>query len=334
MEKMTGVKFSIILPVYNGERRIRTCLESILRQEEKNFELIIIDDGSRDGSKKEIEKIIQENIVSQIKIHFVSRENQGVASTRNQGIEMAQGEYVTFVDQDDYLDPQYCKNMLKEIEKKQSDILVAGYIRITEDGKELYRQKLEENAWSPYIVTAPWAHLYRREFLLKHKIQFLTTGIGEDVYFNMMAYSYTDKIVVYPYEGYYWVDNPKSVSNTSQVSITKKADPFLLLNRLEQDLPDENPSKTSYREYYMVRYIVWYLLYTLPGSQWKDVVEMQERLFLWLKEHYPEYGKNPNISFLRPKGDTRVNRWSVWVCVQAKKIGMLKPVLKVLSWVL
>ena len=328
-------KLSIILPVYNGEKRLKRNLNSILNQDYPAIELIIINDGSKDSSAQIIEKMMKRaDDKKNIEIRYIEQKNCGVAHTRNTGIQMATGKYTTFVDQDDYLDHDYCSRMMSEAKKRDVDILVSGYVRVDDEGKELYRQHLIENDWAPYIVVAPWAHIYRTDFLRDKKLQFLSTGIGEDVYFNVLAYLSAKKTGVFPYEGYKWVNNPQSVSNTSQVAISKKADPFFLLEKLEMAFMERQIEKNEYREYYMIRYAVWYMLYTIKGSTWKDTKEMADKLFNWIAIHYPLYKKNPNISFTKPKGDTFVNRWSVWVLVRAKQLHMDKLVLKILSWVL
>ncbi len=323
------ILLSVILPVYNGEEHIGKCIESIFHQTAGNLELIIINDGSSDASEEVIREAIEVGDKGGLEVRFVSQENQGVASARNQGIEMARGEYVMFVDQDDFLARDYCQRMWEAVREAGTDIAVSGYVRVDGGGRELYRKRLLEDDWSPYIVMAPWSHVYRTSFLKDKKIRFLSTGIGEDVYFNMIAYANTEKISVLSYEGYFWMDNPGSVSNTRQVSISKKSDPFVLLERLKRDMPQRKAG--GYEEYFMIRYIVWYILYTLRGSEWKDVAGMQERLFQWLSENYPAYWKNPNISFGKPRGDSLVNRWSVWILVRARRLGLIKPVLRMLS---
>jgi len=323
------ILLSMVLPVYNGENNIGKCIESIFNQTIGNFELIVINDGSVDASENVIQEAINAEKEREIEIQFLNQANHGVAYTRNKGIEMAKGEYITFVDQDDYLAKDYCERMLEAIDAAKADIVVSGYVRVDGRGRELYRKKLMENGWSPYIVMAPWSHLYRTSFLKCNNIKFLSTGIGEDVYFNLIAYASTEKINVICYEGYFWMDNPESVSNTRQVSISKKSDPFVLLENLKRNMPQKKAG--GYEEYFLIRYIVWYILYTLHGSQWKDVVRMQNQLFQWLRENYPRYHKNPYISFLKPKGDSRVNRWSVWILVYAKRLGLIRPVLRLLS---
>lgn len=98
-------KYSFIIPVYNSECSIKTCIESILKQTIVTFEIIIVDDGSRDGSFPIIDKLAKEDS----RITLISKKNEGVASARNEGLKRATGEYILFVDSDDYLDSRFLK---------------------------------------------------------------------------------------------------------------------------------------------------------------------------------------------------------------------------------
>ncbi len=324
---------TFIIPVYNGRRKIKRCIDSICNQQYSGkIELIILDDGSTDDSLNIIKKYIELVNVQNIEVRLIEKSNSGVADTRNLGIISARGEYIAFIDQDDYVANDYCNLMMQAIKKSNADIVVAGYIRVDENDKELYRYVLSKSEWAPYMVTAPWAHIYRTDFLRKNKITFLKTGIGEDVYFNLIAYECASKIEVCSYEGYYWLNNKQSVSNTNQVRISEKNNPFILLDNLQMELEKRKLENTPVREYFMLRYIVWYILYTLRGSDWKDICVMQNRLFNWLELYYPEYKKNKYISLTKPKDDIKVNRYSVWILIKAKKWHFINPILKCLKY--
>ena len=116
------VKVSIVIPVHNGEKVLRRCLDSILGQTYRDFELILVNDGSGDSSESICRKYMEQD--SRIKL--ISKEQEGVSATRNRGIEEAVGEYIQFVDCDDYLASDYVETMVTEIEKKQADLVIAG----------------------------------------------------------------------------------------------------------------------------------------------------------------------------------------------------------------
>lgn len=118
---------SIIIPVYNVEKTLRQCLDSVLGQSYKNFEVIIVDDGSPDGSPA----ICDEYAEKDSRIKVIHKENGGVSSARNVGLQYAKGDWVTFVDSDDWLEPNYCE----VISKTDADLTFFGEIWHCQDGK-------------------------------------------------------------------------------------------------------------------------------------------------------------------------------------------------------
>jgi len=291
-------KLSIIIPVYNGERRIQECLRSVFRQTYDNLEVIVIDDGSKDQSYEKIKDVLVENENKNIRVIVETGENRGAANARNHGIEIATGEWVTFIDQDDYIIEDYCEKYMGYLRGTDIDILVSGYDRVSEDGELLRRVQLSGKHWDPFMVVAPWAHIYRRTFLKENNIRFLSTYIGEDVYFNLQAYSYTEKIAVFENDSsYQWVNNLESVSNSRQNRVSEKNNPMSLLNAIQSIYDSNADVKIPYqdREYYFIRYIVWYCLFTVRGSKKSEYKARQKELFDWLKTHYPDYKKNTHL---------------------------------------
>lgn len=114
---------SIIIPVYNAEKYLMECIESVICQTYRNLEILLIDDGSKDDSFKICDEYAQKDK----RIKVVHKENGGVSSARNLGLDLANGEYITFVDSDDMVDKKYVECLYKEIEKNKSDLVFCGY---------------------------------------------------------------------------------------------------------------------------------------------------------------------------------------------------------------
>ena len=321
-------KLTIVLPVYNGSKSIERCLISIFEQDYPNLEIIIVNDGSTDNSDEIINKMIKNE--SGKDIIYLCKNNSGVADTRNYAIDIAKGEYITFIDQDDIYAKDYCSSYMSLI-GEDVDIVVGGYVRVDNEKNELYREHLKEGKWSQYIVMAPWAHVYKVDFLKKNKISFLKSAIGEDVYFNMLAYAYAGNVKICEKELYFWTNNPESVSNSKQRKIDKGIDPLLLLKRINERLPIVYGEKKEFIEYYFIRYIVWYILFTLKQSDWKDIKEKKNELFEWLDKSYPKYRNNKNIRLKYPQNDSFRNRLSVCVSVRARILCLDNFVLKFLK---
>lgn len=308
-------KVSVIIPVYNSEKYIERCIKSVLNQTFQEFELILINDGSKDNSQKILE-LYKEKYAD--KIILVSQENMGVAKTRNKAIKIANGQYIMFIDNDDYIDNGYIETHIKKIEETNADIVMSGYRRVNIDKKILFKQKLLNTNWSKYIVLAPWAKVYKREFLIKHNVEFLDYAIGEDVYFNLVAFAKSPKIEIIDYIGYNWFFNTKSVSNTSQRGLSKEIDIRVLLDKI---LVEYN-EKDELIEYYFVRYFIWYMLFSGRKSSSKKFIHYYDEGKKWLKEN--KINNNISPFSYKLKGESIKNRIIVGTFLLIDKLHCIK----------
>lgn len=324
------MNLTVIIPVYNGRMNIERCLDSIINQTYQSFQVLLFDDGSRDESAALIEQYILNH--PENRLSLIRQDNIGAAETRNRGINAANTEYIAFLDQDDFIAPTYFETYVAAMEQNNADIVCGGYKRFNiEKQKALRVVSLHDDPWDKFVVVAPWAHLYRTAFLKKHNVRFLKTGIGEDVYFSLIAYANAEKVVTIPDTGYYWVDNPVSVSNSRQKMVNKQADPFVLLNALSEDMPKKSKIPEEYIEYYLYRYIVWYLLFTIRRTPKSILIPQCQSLLQWLGERYPNFIRNPLISLTRPKGEPFSIRISVWGFTMLYKAHLVLPFLKLLA---
>ena len=133
---MTEKLVSIIIPVYNCEKYIKKCLESALGQTYANTEIIVIDDGSQDSSLAIIYHIVQGK--SNVKV--IHQDNQGLSAARNRGLENAVGEYITFLDADDYLGESHIESLITAAEQNNSELVICGYQKVDVEGRLLYKQ--------------------------------------------------------------------------------------------------------------------------------------------------------------------------------------------------
>ena len=132
-------KVSIIIPAYNCVQYIEQCLCSVIKQTYSEVEMVIIDDGSTDGTGNIVDQICQ-NRENAIVIHQV---NQGVSAARNKGIECASGKYILFLDSDDYLGETYVEKMLSAAELHEAELVVCGYQMVDINGN-IYSENLEQ----------------------------------------------------------------------------------------------------------------------------------------------------------------------------------------------
>lgn len=294
---------TIVVPLYNGEKYITKCLDSIFNQTYKKLEILTIDDGSTDSSYIKAEEFIKNRSADVFNARLLRQENKGVACARNKGIEEASGEFIAFIDQDDYIDKNYIQVLLNNMQHQKSDIVVSGYCRIDTKGKKIRTVVLQEQEWAKFLNLAPWGKLYRLSYLKNSGIRFLDVKKGEDCYFNVLAYAYTAKVVTLPYVGYYWVDQQYSVTNRIHKQIHEDTDVCILFNCILRDLNKENYISDDLLEYYFIKAIVYDILFSAKQSGYISARNLTSELFLWLKNHFPEWSQNRNISFFLPKGE-------------------------------
>ena len=193
---------SIIIPVYNAEEYLDCCLQTIARQTYKDLQVIVIDDGSTDCSLAIAERFAAEDD----RFTIISQPNKGQAAARNRGLKKATGEYLCFIDADDFIDHNYIETLVTHIGNK--DIIQAGYTRTDSSGKDLKRKY----PLHFYQFTAPWARLYRRSAL--DGITFPEGMIYEDVVFSLRLWNRKPKHTILRYYGYHYRLN--SLSTTAR----------------------------------------------------------------------------------------------------------------------
>ena len=273
---MSKPAISVIIPVYNAQDGIKRCVDSLLNQSFKNFEIILLNDGSKDNSLN----ILKEYELKYSFVRVIDKQNEGVAVTRNKGILLAEGEYTMFMDNDDFVDSDYIETFYQAIHEKNLDLVIGGYKRVNQNNQIIFSQEIQQSEWSKYIIMAPWSKIYRTEFLRKNNIIFFDYGIGEDIIFNLTAYKTTDKIGLLDYKGYNWYYNNKSISNTSQRGFSPKIDILVLFSKI---LELGKPSELVV--YYLKRYYVWYLLFSGRSSSDQEFIHQYIRIKEWLKEN-------------------------------------------------
>lgn len=340
---------SVIIPLYQGEKYIVKCLESIRKQQYAPVEIVIVDDATPDnaveivkeyGNQNDIcveavadgkECASMKNAVDSIKILIVHQENKGQGEARNTGIRKAGGEYLTFLDQDDTLEFGILQKMAETAKKEKADIISAGYRRVTEDGKVKQTVKLQQTDWARYKVIAPWSKLYKTEFIKKNNIHFLPVVLGEDIYFLMQAYSCVPKVAFLEYIGYNWVDNAVSVSNTAHKKLAEDTSLLTLYEMLEALENSAALKKDKLYEYFLLKTAVWDILYTARSNTYQEVLANDTKIWEWFEQHFESYRKNPYIRIGKPQGESLAIRIIVWGFMKIKKWRLEKLFLWILS---
>ena len=192
---------SVIVPVYNVEKYLSQCIESIINQTYKNLQIILVNDGSTDESLK----ICNEYKEIDKRIVVIDSVNKGVSNARNLGIEASYGKYITFIDSDDFFDLEFCENMLKNIKNTDADCVICGYKRIYPNKSEIIVnspfQTINEMEFLEKILEVQsglgFCHmkLWRSEIIKNKNIRFKQELlVGEDALFCMQCSEYIKKI--------------------------------------------------------------------------------------------------------------------------------------------
>lgn len=215
-------KISVVVPAYNAAGTLERCIRSIQSQDAPDFELLIVNDGSTDESGSVCRRFAE----SDPRIRYFEQPNGGLSAARNTGIEHAVGDYITFVDSDDYIGNGCFGYMLKQAEKTNADIVLCGYYlelgnTVRENrckpmllngayGKELIELKAKN------LIDSAWNKLYRRDFLQKTGVRMPIGEIFEDTAFNLELLTFKPVIAVSDRCFYHYVQNAGSITKKYQ----------------------------------------------------------------------------------------------------------------------
>lgn len=213
---------SIVMPVYGVEKYISTAIESVLSQTFQNWELIIVNDGTKDRSRK----IAQEYETKDSRIHIVDKENGGLSDARNVGLLHACGEYIHFFDSDDYISKYYYADCIKNISANTYDVLISGYVVVFHDNqdKEQFRDVRNINNnnirsltqkelidFLEYHFNYAWNKLFRTEFLRNNYLLYKKGLYSiEDAEFMSRVIKYSPRIGLCSSTGYYYVNRERT----------------------------------------------------------------------------------------------------------------------------
>lgn len=237
-----NLKISVIIPVYNSEKHIKRCIDSILSQKFKGFELILVDDGSSDSSGG----ICDNYAIKYPNIKVIHTENSGVSSARNIGLSMAEGKYVAFADSDDFLSDNTLRTIYSVAEENTLDVLQYNYYVRDEKGElipECCTDDISTDVVNPQkyfdsgmCLGYVWATLIRRDIIVDSKICFVQDlSLSEDRVFVMEVLCHSKRVMRISDKLYHYISNPKSLVNTCSTG------DFLQLVRVMYDFIQKYP---------------------------------------------------------------------------------------------
>ncbi len=296
---MNKKDISIIVPIYNAEKYLNKCIDSIINQSKKELEIILINDGSTDNSETIIKKYNDK------RIKYFKNKNQGIGKTRNFGIEKATGKYIMFLDSDDFLELNACEKMFEKAEKDKLDIVICDYYRYFDNGKKeevklpnFKNSSLKDN---PNIICehlSPWAKIYKTDLLKNNNIKFVENLKYEDAPFIIEALDCAKKIGKVNLPLNYYVIHEKSettVRDERVFDIIKIIDIIRKYTKSKKYLKEKIDKLT-------VRIITNYTIQQRMQEDKNIGIRFINEAFSYLKKEVPDYKNNKyyeNRSFLK-----------------------------------
>ena len=216
------MKVSIIIPVYNTEKYLKRCINSCLNQTLDDIEIILVDDCSKDGSREIIRNY---SIKYSNKIKYIfQKENHRQGAARNRGVEIAQGEYLLFVDSDDWIELNMCEAMYKKAIELDADMVGSNYFLSWDDRDEIKKVNIlpdmcgnmDKHKKSEYIKNYGmfWSRIYKRSFIHENKLKFPEDIFYEDAFFNFYSVLYAKRVEHIDKQFYhYYQENQSTVRN-------------------------------------------------------------------------------------------------------------------------
>lgn len=271
------MKYTIIITVYNKEKYLERCLKSICNQTSKNYEIIVVNDGSTDKSEKIIKKYQKKH-----KFKYYKKENTGVSDTRNYAIEKVNTDYFLFVDADDYI----ANDLIEQIEKyNEYDVLSFNAIKLDNNqryenkiikptykgnGEQFFTQLVEKKS----EFTVPWGYVYETNFFKNHCFKYPKGKILEDYYLTPQIILECKELISIDYYGYYYCTTEKSITtdkkNNSLIKETYLEYFDELITKIDEKNYEENIKKV-YKSH-LAGTLIWYGS-KLKGKEQKEYIK-------------------------------------------------------------
>lgn len=251
-------KLSIIVPVYNVEKYLPKCLESLIKQTLKDIEIICVNDGSMDNSLA----ILKEFASKDSRIRIIDNQHQGVAKTRNTGIEQSTGEYIGFVDSDDYIDIDFFEKLYNSATKSNSDIAIASILKhknffniynakyTKEETAITIQDKIKLCEDKKHFFFYAWNKIYHSGFIKENNIKFSEGQIYEDVMFAIKALYYSNKIISVYGTKYHYIEHENSLTKYKDKTGEKEHDLIKAYSELQEFCNSKNIEISERLNYY------------------------------------------------------------------------------------
>ena len=323
---MNECKLSIIVPVYGVEKDIDKCLNSLVKQSLKEIEVIVVNDGTKDNSQKIVDKYVKKY---PDKIKSYIKENGGQGSARNYGLKKASGEYIGYVDSDDFVEKDMYKKLYNKAKENNYDIVVCGNYNVSEDyqNKNIdafinnYNTDLENIFFGKMAV---WNKIYKRDILIKNKLEFKEKVWYEDLAFTLKAIMNSNTFAFIDEPLYDYLIREGSTMNNSNVQRNLEIlDAFNdILSYIQHNKKEEYFSKI---EFLAIDHIYISAIVRVLKAEADDKVKREtiNKLIDYMNKKFPNYKNNKYINTLSK------NRKIIYKLINIKMYGLINLIFKV-----
>lgn len=292
------MKYSIIVPIYNVENYIAACLDSILCQNYDDYEIIAINDGSTDRSRE----ILNEYKSKTDKLTIISQENGGLGSARNKGIENAEGDYLVFIDSDDYIDCHMLKQINEIIKVYDVDILAFDGYRVTESGEiidiissDIYTEEYNDLSHKQFLMLEPTGctKIYKKKLFIDNSIRFPEKLWYEDLATVFKLSLSAKTLGYYKKSFYYYVQRGESITHSSNVKRMME-----IMDAFDEEM-NYYKKHGAFEKYYSeiewncFLHVLYYSAFRLfmSGYHIKEMKILSE----YAKKHFPQINQNEYV---------------------------------------
>ncbi len=317
---------SVIIPVYNCAPYLEKCFQSVIAQSYKNIEIIVINDGSTDRSGEIIKKYADKNA----NILVIEQENLGVSAARNKGIERAGGQYLLFLDGDDYIGEKYVEALVKAAEEYQSDVVICGFTMVDETGRKIQKvvpegyERERQEEWA-YRLSSVWSHLYRKSVWMDTRIRFPEGVRGEDLPITLFFNYACRNIVMLPEAEYYYVQHSDSAMGTFR-GLKSFRLPIESINEVLEKLCNiEEHNSYEFLEYGVLKAFAMFLFDLGRGADWQLIRQICRDTENTIQKFFPKYIKNKKYRWNSHSNMPLAVKGAVWLLARLMQFHMLKP---------
>lgn len=289
---MNSAKVSVIIPVYNCEQFVEKCISSVLLQEYRYIEIIIVDDGSTDGSGEIIDTFAQKDE----RIIAIHKKNEGVSAARNDAIKLATGKYLLFVDGDDYIDKDFIVELVECAETHNSELVVCGYVMENMNGKVMGKTvptsySRHDEAWV-YRISAVCSRLYSRAFWDRMGMEYTLekNARGEDVPISMLANYCARNISVIDCAGYHYVQHANSAMHNSKGMVHFRFPRKAMVDAAHKANNAKVHNSRAFFEFGILKMFAQFDLVISRGMNKREKQKLIAFFNSFFKEYLPNYG--------------------------------------------